>query len=146
MSDKLREALDPCPFCGGEAEFERVGTPRQSCIVTCRNCGARHESSDENERSGASWNSRVAAAPSPPEQPAAQGELTDERIDAFYRKYGTARPDGFLAAARAVIAADRAARKRPEAEVAEIMEAVRLALSNKVSIHEVERLVRGERS
>lgn len=89
-------ALDPCPFCGGEAEFERVGTPRQSCIVACRNCGARHESSDENERSGSSWNSRAAAAPTPPEQPgesvcatcgglvsdpviaqpAAQGELT----------------------------------------------------------------------
>ncbi|MBC7602748.1 MAG: restriction alleviation protein, Lar family [Ramlibacter sp.] len=50
--------LLPCPFCGGEAEFERTGTPRRSCIVACRMCGARHESSDENERSGASWNTR----------------------------------------------------------------------------------------
>ena len=57
--------LKPCPFCGGDAEFERLGTGRQSCIVACGNCGARHESSDEYERSGSSWNQRAA-----PEGPA----------------------------------------------------------------------------
>jgi Lar family restriction alleviation protein len=50
--------LDPCPFCGGEAEFERQGTGRQSCIVTCTNCGARHESGDTGDHNGSSWNSR----------------------------------------------------------------------------------------
>lgn len=60
--DKHCELL-PCPFCGGEAEFEREGTSRRSCIVRCRNCGARHESSDEGKRSGRSWNT-LAAPPS----------------------------------------------------------------------------------
>ena len=51
--------LLPCPFCGHNTpEFERLGTVRQSCIVVCGNCGARHESSDEDERSGMSWNTR----------------------------------------------------------------------------------------
>jgi Lar family restriction alleviation protein len=58
-NDKHCELL-PCPFCGGEAEFEREGTNRRSCIVRCRNCGARHESSDEGKRSGGSWNTRAA--------------------------------------------------------------------------------------
>lgn len=50
--------LLPCPFCGGDAEFERMGDRRQSCIVACTDCGCRHESSDEHENNGASWNSR----------------------------------------------------------------------------------------
>ena len=63
--------LKPCPFCDGQPAFERRGTPRQSCIVLCGNCGCRHECSDENERSGQSWNDRAAdrrltAAPSAP--------------------------------------------------------------------------------
>ena len=52
--------LLPCPFCGGAAEFEREGTPRQSCIVVCSDCGARHESSDQDAHSGSSWNRRPA--------------------------------------------------------------------------------------
>jgi Lar family restriction alleviation protein len=56
-------ALLPCPFCGHDTpEFERMGTPRQSCIVICGNCGARHESSDEGANSGSSWNERAAIA------------------------------------------------------------------------------------
>lgn len=51
--------LKPCPFCGGEAEFERLGTNRQSCIVCCTNCGARLES-NETFSSGESWNTRVS--------------------------------------------------------------------------------------
>lgn len=55
--------LLPCPFCGHDSpEFERMGTPRQSCIVVCGNCGARHQSSDEGERSGTQWNCREGAA------------------------------------------------------------------------------------
>ena len=53
--------LKPCPFCGGHAYLERTGTRHQSCIVACSDCGARHESSDEDERSGQSWNRRVPA-------------------------------------------------------------------------------------
>lgn len=55
--------LLPCPFCGHDTpEFERIGTPGQSCIVECGMCGCRHESSDEGVRNGASWNTREALA------------------------------------------------------------------------------------
>ncbi len=50
-------ALAPCPFCGHDTPvFERLGTPRQSCIVACGMCGARVESGDEGERNGSAWN------------------------------------------------------------------------------------------
>jgi Lar family restriction alleviation protein len=59
--------LLPCPFCGNaEPYFERTGTPRQSCIVECGNCGCRHESSDEGDNSGLSWNERTPATPPAP--------------------------------------------------------------------------------
>ena len=58
MSQELR----PCPFCGGKAEFERLGTGRVSCIVVCADCGARHESGDSGEHNGASWNQRTEDA------------------------------------------------------------------------------------
>ena len=54
--------LLPCPFCGGEAQIEQRGTPRQSCVVECGSCGLRHDSGDEGERCGASWNRRAALA------------------------------------------------------------------------------------
>lgn len=50
--------LLPCPFCGGEAEFERMGTPRQSCIVACTDCGGRLETSEEGAACGSQWNDR----------------------------------------------------------------------------------------
>lgn len=63
----MSQALLPCPFCGNETpEFERVGSPRQSCIVICGSCGARHESSDEGSRNGSSWNQRAASDATPP--------------------------------------------------------------------------------
>lgn len=55
--------LLPCPFCGGQASFERRGTPRQSCIVVCGWCGCRHESGDEGAKCGESWNTRQPAMP-----------------------------------------------------------------------------------
>jgi len=51
--------LAPCPFCGGEPYLKRRGAPHQSCIVVCSNCGCRHESGDEGEESGTSWNRRA---------------------------------------------------------------------------------------
>lgn len=56
----MSKKLLPCPFCGGEAEIERMGTRRQSCQVACTNCGAHHEGPDEDEHSGDSWNRRAA--------------------------------------------------------------------------------------
>lgn len=56
----MSKKLLPCPFCGGKAEIERMGTGRQSCQVACTDCGARHEGPDEDEQSGDSWNRRAA--------------------------------------------------------------------------------------
>jgi Lar family restriction alleviation protein len=53
MSDLL-----PCPFCGGEAEIERVGTPRQSTIYACTECGCRLETGEEWGH-GTQWNTRA---------------------------------------------------------------------------------------
>lgn len=58
------EGLKPCPFCGGEAEIERYGTPRQSTIYTCTDCGCSLETGEEWDH-GRWWNAR----PSPPASP-----------------------------------------------------------------------------
>ena len=55
--------LLPCPFCGGEAYYDRLGTPRVSAIVACGDCGCRMESGDTGENSGRTWNSRAAHEP-----------------------------------------------------------------------------------
>ncbi len=49
--------LLPCPFCGGGAEFERMGTARQSCIVACQECGCRLETGEVSQ-CGQRWNTR----------------------------------------------------------------------------------------
>lgn len=51
--------LAPCPFCGGYAEFERMGGPRHSCIVACVECGCRLETNEVWPNSGKQWNRRV---------------------------------------------------------------------------------------
>lgn len=51
--------LKRCPFCGGEAEVERQGTKRESCIISCTECGGLHEGPDEYEMCGYQWNMRV---------------------------------------------------------------------------------------
>jgi Lar family restriction alleviation protein len=58
----VSEELKPCPFCGGAAHIEQRGTPRQSCIVECGSCGLRHDSGDEGDMCGMSWNRRTASA------------------------------------------------------------------------------------
>lgn len=59
---KAELALLPCPFCGGDAAFERKGTHRQSCIVACRECGCRLETG-EVWNSGNDWNTRASKPP-----------------------------------------------------------------------------------
>jgi len=46
-----------CPFCGHEAEIERVGTPRQSTIYRCTFCSCSLETGEEWEH-GRDWNTR----------------------------------------------------------------------------------------
>lgn len=52
-------ALKPCPFCGSKAEIERLGTPRQSTIYSCDECGCRLETGEEWAH-GTLWNARAA--------------------------------------------------------------------------------------
>lgn len=54
MSDELKA----CPFCGGEAEIERVGTARMSTIYFCTECSCRLETG-ETFNHGALWNRRA---------------------------------------------------------------------------------------
>jgi Lar family restriction alleviation protein len=53
------EELLPCPFCGGKAKFERIGTPRQSCIVVCEDCGCSLETGEQGFSCGMNWNQRM---------------------------------------------------------------------------------------
>lgn len=71
--------LEPCPFCGGEAGFERYGDRRQSSIVTCTNCGARVEANEEGDFNGTAWNRRKLPAPEPLSQPSQQDLETQIR-------------------------------------------------------------------
>lgn len=51
--------LDARPFCKGDAEIERMGTPRQSTIYSCTECGCRLETGEEWGH-GRIWNERAA--------------------------------------------------------------------------------------
>lgn len=55
------DELLKCPFCNGDAYFEREGTSRRSCIVNCSDCGCRLES-NETCSSGSQWNKRIAGS------------------------------------------------------------------------------------
>jgi Lar family restriction alleviation protein len=55
--------LLPCPFCGREAEIERIGDARRSTIYACTNCGCSLETGEEWDH-GNDWNRRADPAPS----------------------------------------------------------------------------------
>ena len=57
----MPEKLLPCPFCGSEAEFERIGYRRKSTIVTCTSCGCSLETGEEWNH-GRQWNTRAAVS------------------------------------------------------------------------------------
>jgi predicted RNA-binding Zn-ribbon protein involved in translation (DUF1610 family) len=79
MSEQIKGAshmvLIPCPFCGGDASFERLGNRRQSTIVSCNQCGCLLESNEE-WNFGTAWNTRAAM------QTPAEAESLDERMKA----------------------------------------------------------------
>lgn len=52
-------ALLPCPFCGGEAEIERIGDRRVSTVYRCCQCGCSLETGEEWGH-GEHWNRRAA--------------------------------------------------------------------------------------
>jgi hypothetical protein len=55
--------LSPCPFCGCEAEVSRMGSGRQSMIITCTDCGCTLESGETFLGPHCSWNSRKPDKP-----------------------------------------------------------------------------------
>jgi hypothetical protein len=70
MTHDPREALEPCPFCNGEAEIHRRGDHRVSTIYRCTNCGCRLETGEEFSH-GKRWNERAITASAPKAEPAA---------------------------------------------------------------------------
>jgi Lar family restriction alleviation protein len=70
----MTNELEPCPFCGGEAEIERQGNNRQSMIYACTDCGCRLETG-ETGHNYRQWNTRA--------QPS-QGVLEWRGNDLFY--------------------------------------------------------------
>lgn len=56
---KTKIELLPCPFCGGEAEIERIGNSRQSSIINCTDCSCTLESNENPEATGTDWNTRA---------------------------------------------------------------------------------------
>lgn len=51
--------LKPCPFCGGEAHIERMGTNRVSMQIECGNCGAEMETGETWIDENSAWNIRA---------------------------------------------------------------------------------------
>ena len=70
--------LKPCPFCGGDAHIERMGTHRVSMQIECGDCGAGLESGetwiDENSR----WNTRHSEQPTISDYLEANKEMIDK--------------------------------------------------------------------
>lgn len=78
--------LAPCPFCSGNAEFDRIGTGRVSCIIKCTACNCTLESNESSEHCGKQWNDRPELM--------LPDELTQDKMDAagrwFFLKYSDA--------------------------------------------------------
>lgn len=56
----MSKNLKGCPLCGStDVIFEREGNYKQSCIVSCQECGLTLESNEEGDRCGTQWNRRV---------------------------------------------------------------------------------------
>lgn len=51
--------LKPCPFCGGNAHVERMGSSRSSMQIQCGDCGASMETGETWIDDNSSWNQRA---------------------------------------------------------------------------------------
>lgn len=64
MSEELRAALEPCPFCGGEAErftIEEEGDNFGGDVICCKKCGASsHVEFGRKENLVDCWNRRAS--------------------------------------------------------------------------------------
>lgn len=70
MSDELK----PCPFCGGEAEFEYYWW-QETVVIKCPKCGASSEPQFYENEAIEAWNKR------------AQPEFTPDELDAIRRMF-----------------------------------------------------------
>lgn len=50
--------LKPCPFCFGAAEVDRMGSKRQSMIISCEDCGCSVETGETSIHDQITWNKR----------------------------------------------------------------------------------------
>ena len=51
--------LKPCPFCGGSASIDRMGTSRVSMQIMCDDCGAFVETGETWIDEKSHWNQRA---------------------------------------------------------------------------------------
>lgn len=51
--------LKPCPFCGGEAQIDRMGNNRQSMQISCGYCGCSVETGETWVDEDSNWNQRA---------------------------------------------------------------------------------------
>ncbi len=105
----MSEELKPCPFCGGEAEFERKGDRRQSTIVSCTCCGATQECGEEWDH-GKTWNTRHI----PEDFALVPLEPTREMVEALRDEISVTSRGGVLRAGIALKASIAAAQARPK--------------------------------
>lgn len=59
LERKQSEWLKPCPFCGGAAEVQRLGTRAQSSLIGCTECSVTVEANEDGPQTGTHWNRRV---------------------------------------------------------------------------------------
>lgn len=95
------EKLLPCPFCGGEAEIERLGDRRQSTQYSCTECGCFLETGEEWGH-GTEWNRRAALATTEAERDTAHNDALEMAAEAL-NPYCEATGSHFVTARRVVL-------------------------------------------
>jgi Lar family restriction alleviation protein len=148
MTHDSREALKPCPFCGGEAKIfsYRTSEDSEGVHIECIKCGVRTDATDDayadRLTAVSMWNTRALTA-SPGEQeppPAAGWDITDDMVERackayadatgyyveFHRGLSSPSADGMRKGMRAALKALRREAPAPEGVAGEPTLAVRL--------------------